>query len=177
MDIKHLRLTALALLMGLLAVFTWANEPVCPAEHAVPLTQAAAASLLDEPSAQAATAAERHMLAHPAQGGATEPYRAGKQSCHRTNPPQPTHRRRQHTTWHSPSCFATRHLSSYPVTLHAGTHWRGFHIAQGLRLLHICPAPHSGVAAFYPFPTLTEDFICPYSPLRTHRAALRSTLV
>ena len=69
MDIKHLRLTALALLMGLLAVFTWANEPVCPAEHAVPLTQAAAASLLDEPSAQAATAAERHMLAHHAQGG------------------------------------------------------------------------------------------------------------
>lgn len=68
MDIKHLRLTALALLMGLLAVFTWANEPVCPAEHAVPLTQAAAASLLDEPSAQAATAAERHMLTHPAQG-------------------------------------------------------------------------------------------------------------
>ena len=67
MDIKHLRLTALALLMGLLAVFTWANEPVCPAEHAVPLTQAAAASLLDEPSAQAATAAERHMLAHPGQ--------------------------------------------------------------------------------------------------------------
>ena len=46
MDIKHLRLTALALLMGLLAVFTWANEPVCPAEHAVPLTQAVAASLL-----------------------------------------------------------------------------------------------------------------------------------
>lgn len=176
MDIKHLRLTALALLMGLLAVFTWANEPVCPAEHAVPLTQAAAASLLDEPSAQAATAGERHMLAHPAQGVQLNPI--GQVNNPATGQIRPSRRIGGGSTPLGTAHPALpRGISSYPVTLHAGTHWRGFHIAQGLRLLHICPAPHSGVAAFSPFPTLTEDFICPYSPLRTHRAALRSTLV